>query len=68
MIDNQITAYLEKYKITSGELLGTHLEEIKRNTVINSDIVFTLTDILCDKELHSKFFREKIKIWGVLFS
>ena len=34
MLDNQIEAYLEKYKITSRELLEIHLEEIKRLLLI----------------------------------
>lgn len=61
MSDNQIEAYLEKYKITNKELLETHLEEIKRNTVVNSDIVFTLVEILYDEELCSKFFSAQKK-------
>jgi hypothetical protein len=59
MSDNQIEAYLEKYKIVNRELLENHLEEIQRNTVVNKDIVFTLTELLCDEELFFRFFRAK---------
>lgn len=45
MSNEQIKDYLEKYKITSVELLAKHIEELKRNTKPNSDIIFSLVDL-----------------------
>lgn len=57
---NQIKEYLEKYKITSKEMLEKHIEELSRNTTVDKDLVFMLVSVLDDEELLSNLFsREK---------
>lgn len=48
MSEKQIKDYLEKYNITSKELLAKHIEELKRNTKPNTKLISELVWVLED--------------------
>jgi len=57
----QIKDYLLKYNIKSEEDLAKHIEELKRNTVPNNELIFPLVEVLLnEKAALSSFFRENI--------
>ena len=65
MTDTQIKDYLKKYRIDSEESLAKHIEELKRNTKPNNEIIFTLVDLLLnEKSVLLSFFRENSKERG----
>ena len=39
MTETQIKDYLKKYRINSEEQLAKHIEELKRNTIPNNEII-----------------------------
>lgn len=55
----QLKEYLDKYKITSKEMLEKHIEELNRNTYVDKDLVFMLIMSLDDEELFPNFFSRK---------
>ena len=62
MIDTQLKDYLKKYRIDSEESLAKHIEELKRNTKPNNEIIFPLVDLLLnEKSVLLSFFRENSK-------
>lgn len=62
MTDTQIKDYLKKYRIDSEESLAKHIEELKRNTIPNNEIIFPLVDLLLnEKSVLLSFFRENSK-------
>ena len=62
MTDTQIKDYLKKYRIASEEQLAKHIEELKRNTIPNNEIIFTLVDLLLnEKSVLNSFFAENKK-------
>lgn len=62
MTDTQIKDYLKKYRIDSEEQLAKHIEELKRNTKPNNEIIFPLVDLLLnEKSVLLSFFRENFK-------
>ena len=65
MIHEQIKDYLKKYRIDSEESLAKHIEELKRNTIPNNEIIFPLVDLLLnEKSVLLSFFRENSKERG----
>lgn len=63
MTTEQIKNYLEKYRIDSEESLAKHIEELKRNTIPNNEIIFPLVDMLVnEKSVLNSFFAENKKI------
>lgn len=48
MSEQQIKEYLQKYNITSKELLASHIEELKRNTIPNTKLISELVWVLED--------------------
>lgn len=64
MTDTQIKDYLKKYRIDSEESLAKHIEELKRNTKPNNEIIFTLVDLLLNEKstLNSFFAENKIRV------
>ena len=63
MTDAQIKDYLKKYRIDSEEQLAKHIEELKRNTKPNNEIIFPLVDLLLNEKsvLNSFFAENKIR-------
>ena len=62
MTHEQIKDYLKKYRIDSEESLAKHIEELKRNTKPNNEIIFTLVDLLLnEKSVLNSFFAENKK-------
>ena len=62
MTDTQIKDYLKKYRIDSEESLAKHIEELKRNTKPNNEIIFPLVDLLLnEKSVLNSFFAENKK-------
>ena len=62
MTTEQIKNYLEKYIIDSEESLAKHIEELKRNTIPNNEIIFPLVDMLVnEKSVLNSFFTENKK-------
>lgn len=62
MTNEQIKDYLKKYNIDSEESLAKHIEELKRNTIPNNEIIFPLVDMLLnEKSVLSSFFAENKK-------
>ena len=62
MTETQIKDYLKKYRIDSEESLAKHIEELKRNTKPNNEIIFPLVDLLLnEKSVLLSFFRENKK-------
>lgn len=49
MTTEQITEYLNKYSITTKELLAEHILQLKRNTYPNVELISSLVCILYDK-------------------
>ena len=65
MTTAQIKDYLKKYRIDSEEQLAKHIEELKRNTIPNNEIIFPLVDLLLnEKSVLLSFFRENSKERG----
>ena len=65
MTDTQIKDYLKKYRIDSEESLAKHIEELKRNTIPNNEIIFPLVEMLVnEKSVLLSFFRENSKERG----
>ena len=65
MTNTQIKDYLKKYRIDSEESLAKHIEELKRNTIPNNEIIFPLVDLLLnEKSVLLSFFRENSKERG----
>ena len=65
MTHEQIKDYLKKYRINSEEQLAKHIEELKRNTIPNNEIIFPLVDLLLnEKSVLLFFFRENSKERG----
>ena len=65
MTNTQIKDYLKKYRIDSEESLAKHIEELKRNTKPNNDIIFPLVYLLLnEKSVLLSFFRENSKERG----
>ena len=65
MTNTQIKDYLKKYRIDSEEQLAKHIEELKRNTIPNNEIIFPLVDLLLnEKSVLLSFFRENSKERG----
>ncbi len=64
MTDTQIKDYLKKYRIDSEESLAKHIEELKRNTIPNNEIIFPLVDLLLNEKsvLNSFFAENKIRV------
>lgn len=66
MSEQQIKEYLQKYNITSKELLASHIEELKRNTKPNtkliSELVWVLEDFFFSFFEHSACSAEKLNI------
>ena len=64
MTETQIKDYLKKYRINSEEQLAKHIEELKRNTIPNNEIIFPLVDLLLNEKsaLLFFFFAVNIKI------
>ena len=63
MTNEQIKNYLGKYRIDSEESLAKHIEELKRNTIPNNEIIFPLVDMLVnEKSVLNSFFAENKKI------
>lgn len=59
MTDTQIKDYLKKYRIDSEEQLAKHIEELKRGTKPNNEIIFPLVDLLVnEKSVLLSFFAE----------
>lgn len=62
MTNEQIKDYLKKYRIDSEEQLVKHIEELKRNTIPNNEIIFPLVDLLLnEKSVLLSFFAENKK-------
>ena len=62
MTNTQIKDYLKKYRIDSEEQLAKHIEELKRNTKPNNEIIFPLVDLLLnEKSVLNSFFAENKK-------
>lgn len=62
MIQEQIKDYLKKYRIDSEEQLAKHIEELKRNTKPNNEIIFPLVEMLLnEKSVLNSFFSENKK-------
>lgn len=62
MTTEQIKDYLKKYRIDSEEQLAKHIEELKRNTIPNNEIIFPLVDLLVnEKAVLNSFFAENKK-------
>ena len=62
MTETQIKDYLKKYRIDSEESLAKHIEELKRNTKPNNEIIFPLVDLLLnEKSVLNSFFAENKK-------
>ena len=62
MTNTQIKDYLKKYRIDSEEQLAKHIEELKRNTIPNNEIIFPLVDLLLnEKSVLNSFFAENKK-------
>ena len=62
MTNTQIKDYLKKYRIDSEESLAKHIEELKRNTKPNNEIIFPLVDLLLnEKSVLLSFFAENKK-------
>ena len=62
MTNTQIKDYLKKYRIDSEESLAKHIEELKRNTKPNNEIIFPLVDLLVnEKSVLNSFFAENKK-------
>lgn len=62
MTEIQIKDYLKKYRIGSEEQLAKHIEELKRNTKPNNEIIFPLVDLLLnEKSVLLSFFAENKK-------
>ena len=60
MTTEQIKDYLKKYRIDSEESLAKHIEELKRGTKPNNEIIFPLVDLLLnEKSALNSFFGEK---------
>ncbi len=64
MTNEQIKDYLKKYRIDSEESLAKHIEELKRNTKPNNEIIFPLVDLLLNEKsvLNSFFAENKIRV------
>ena len=50
MTNEQIKDYLKKYRIDSEEQLAKHIEELKKNTIPNNEIIFPLVDLLLNEK------------------
>ena len=61
MTTEQITEYLNKYSITSRDLLAEHILQLKRNTYPNVELISELVCILNDKLSVFKSFSAKIE-------
>ena len=62
MTHEQIKDYLKKYRIDSEEQLAKHIEELKKNTIPNNEIIFPLVDMLAnEKAVLNSFFAENKK-------
>lgn len=62
MTQEQIKDYLKKYRIDSEEQLAKHIEELKRNTKPNNEIIFPLVEMLLnEKSVLNSFFSENKK-------
>ena len=62
MTNEQIKDYLKKYRIDSEEQLAKHIEELKRGTKPNNEIIFPLVDLLLnEKSVLNSFFAENKK-------
>lgn len=62
MTTEQIKDYLKKYRIDSEEQLAKHIEELKRNTIPNNEIIFPLVDLLVnEKSVLNSYFAENKK-------
>ena len=62
MTNTQIKDYLKKYRIDSEEQLAKHIEELKRGTKPNNEIIFPLVDLLLnEKSVLNSFFAENKK-------
>ena len=62
MTETQIKDYLKKHRIDSEEQLAKHIEELKRNTKPNNEIIFPLVDLLLnEKSVLNSFFAENKK-------
>ena len=62
MTDTQIKDYLKKYRIDSEEQLAKYIEELKRGTKPNNEIIFPLVDLLLnEKSVLNSFFAENKK-------
>lgn len=62
MTEKQIKDYLQKYKIASEEQLANHIEELKRNTIVNNELIFPLVGMLVNnKSVLLTFFRENLE-------
>ena len=60
MTNEQIKDYLKKYRIDSEEQLAKHIEELKRGTKPNNEIIFPLVDLLLnEKSVLLSFLAEK---------
>ena len=64
MTNTQIKDYLKKYRIDSEEQLAKHIEELKRNTIPNNEIIFPLVDLLVNEKsvLNSFLAENKIRV------
>lgn len=61
MSEEQIKEYLEKYNITSKELLAIHIEQLKKNTKPNIRLISELFYVLEDENsVFNSFLREKL--------
>lgn len=58
MTEQQIKEYLQKYNITSKELLSTHIEELKRNTIPNLRLISELV-FISEDSFYNFLFGEK---------
>ncbi len=60
MSEEQIKDYLEKYKLTSEKELKTHIKQLKTNTIVPHEIIFSLEEVLHNQDpAFSLFSREK---------
>ena len=62
MTNEQIKDYLKKYRIDSEEQLAKHIEQLKRNTKPNNEIIFSLVEMLVnEKSVLNSFFAKNKK-------
>jgi len=50
MTETQIKEYLNKYSLTTKEKLAEHIEQLKRNTNLNLELISELAFVLADEE------------------